>query len=75
MTPPNYEQVIQDCDSALALDKNYVKALNRRASALEKLNRNEEALRGSSPMISYHSLYMIFLRRLHGCDYPEPLQG
>ena len=47
MTPPNYELVIQDCDAALALEKNYVKALNRRATALEKLGRNEEALRGS----------------------------
>ena len=45
LSPPDHEKVVADCDSALALDRNYVKALNRRATALEGLNRNEEALR------------------------------
>ncbi|EIW77983.1 ADP ATP carrier receptor [Coniophora puteana RWD-64-598 SS2] len=45
MDPPRLEQVIQDCDSALSLDKNYVKALNRRATTLERLSRYEESLR------------------------------
>ncbi|KAK7047742.1 TOM (translocase of outer membrane) complex component [Paramarasmius palmivorus] len=45
MTPPKYEQVVEDCDEALKLDANYVKALNRRANALEALERYEEALR------------------------------
>ncbi|KAJ8496329.1 hypothetical protein ONZ45_g12497 [Pleurotus djamor] len=40
-----YEQVIQDCDSALSLDRQYIKALNRRANAAEKLQRYELALR------------------------------
>jgi len=48
MTPPQYELVVKDCDTALALDKTYVKALNRRATALEKLDLYEEALRGMS---------------------------
>jgi tetratricopeptide (TPR) repeat protein len=48
MTPPKYEQVVEDCDEALKLDANYVKALNRRANALEALERYEEALRGES---------------------------
>ncbi|TFK65437.1 ADP/ATP carrier receptor [Pluteus cervinus] len=45
MTPPLYDLVVIDCDSALSLDPNYVKALNRRALALERLQRYEEALR------------------------------
>ncbi|EIW52732.1 ADP/ATP carrier receptor, partial [Trametes versicolor FP-101664 SS1] len=45
LNPPQHEKVIEDCDQALALDKNYLKALNRRATALEALGRFEEALR------------------------------
>jgi mitochondrial import receptor subunit TOM70 len=46
MQPPKLDLVVEDCDTALALDSSYVKALNRRATALEGLNRFEEALRG-----------------------------
>ena len=45
MSPPNYEKVIDDCTEALKLDINYIKALNRRATALESLERYKEALR------------------------------
>ncbi|KAI0350264.1 TPR-like protein [Trametes cingulata] len=45
LNPPQNDKVIEDCDKALALDKNYLKALNRRATALEALDRLEEALR------------------------------
>jgi hypothetical protein len=38
--------VIADCNEALKLDKTYIKALNRRATALEALDRLEEAVRG-----------------------------
>jgi hypothetical protein len=48
VTPPKFDLVIQDCDAALALDPKYIKALNRRATALEGLLRWEEALRGTS---------------------------
>ncbi len=46
LNPPQHEKVVEDCDAALALDKKYLKALNRRATALEALERYEEALRG-----------------------------
>jgi len=46
MTPPKHELVVQDCDEAIKLDAKYVKALNRRAIALESLERYQEALRG-----------------------------
>ncbi|GJJ14176.1 hypothetical protein Clacol_008437 [Clathrus columnatus] len=45
MKPPKYDLVLRDCDEALKLDMNYVKALNRRAAALEGLDRLKEALR------------------------------
>lgn len=46
MKPPKFDQIIDDCDKAIALNKDYVKAINRRANALEALDRLEEALRG-----------------------------
>ncbi|KAL6303601.1 ADP/ATP carrier receptor [Sparassis latifolia] len=45
ISPPQHEKVIEDCDEALKLDSNYVKALNRRATALEALEQFEGALR------------------------------
>ncbi|GLB42705.1 putative tetratricopeptide repeat [Lyophyllum shimeji] len=45
MQPPQLDLVVEDCDAALKLDSNYVKALNRRAIALEGLDRLDEALR------------------------------
>jgi import receptor subunit TOM70 len=47
MEPPQHEKVVADCDEALKLDSRYVKALNRRATALEALERYEDALRGA----------------------------
>ena len=46
LNPPQHDKVVEDCDSALALDRKYLKALNRRATALEALERYEESLRG-----------------------------
>ncbi|KIN96739.1 hypothetical protein M404DRAFT_927158 [Pisolithus tinctorius Marx 270] len=45
MSPPQFELVVEDCDAALRHDPNYIKALNRRANALEALSRYAEALR------------------------------
>ncbi len=47
MELPQHEKAVADCDEALKLDSRYVKALNRRATALEALERFEEALRGT----------------------------
>lgn len=69
MSPPQYERVIEDCDTALALDLHYVKALNRRATALENLNRNEEALRGVSSFVHTIGVVLMLLQRLHCCHY------
>lgn len=46
LSPPKLELVVQDCDEALKLNPDYVKALNRRATALEHLGQYENALRG-----------------------------
>ncbi|TFK35789.1 mitochondrial outer membrane translocase receptor TOM70 [Crucibulum laeve] len=43
--PPQNEKVIADCNQALTLDHNYIKALNRRATACENLLKYEDALR------------------------------
>ncbi|OCF35933.1 mitochondrial outer membrane 72K protein [Kwoniella heveanensis BCC8398] len=44
-SPPEYAKCVADCDEALKLDRTYVKALKRRATALEHLGRDEEAVR------------------------------
>lgn len=38
------EKVVEDCNQALKLDKSYLKAINRRALAYEKLNNLRESL-------------------------------
>ncbi len=40
----NWEKVVEDTSAALALNNEYVKALNRRANAYEQLGRNSESL-------------------------------
>ena len=40
----NWESVVEDTSAALALDREYVKALNRRAYAYDKLEKYQEAL-------------------------------
>ena len=72
MKPSQLDKVVADCDEALKLDARYLKALNRRANALESLGRFKESLRGASrrifkiiPRIRIH----IFYSRFHGVDY------
>ena len=54
LLPPKLDLVVQDCDEALKLNPDYVKALNRRATALEQLGQYESALRG---MLALHHSY------------------
>jgi len=61
MVPPNYDLVVKDCDEALALDPKYVKALNRRAMALEGLDKLEDALRGKSAA-TRQAMFLILLK-------------
>jgi len=53
MKPPKFDLIIEDCDKAISLNKDYVKAINRRANALEALDRLEEALRGQLPTVIF----------------------
>ena len=48
LSPPKLDLVVEDCNEALKLNPDYVKALNRRATALEQLGQYEGALRGTS---------------------------
>ena len=43
----DYDKVISDCDAALKLDSKYVKALTRRAHALENLGKYSAAMNGT----------------------------
>ncbi|KIY44657.1 mitochondrial outer membrane translocase receptor TOM70, partial [Fistulina hepatica ATCC 64428] len=45
MEPSKLELVVEDCTQALHHDPRYIKALNRRALALERLKRYQESLR------------------------------
>jgi len=56
MKPPKFDLIIEDCDKAISLNKDYVKAINRRANALEALDRLEEALRGRSAVFVTQAL-------------------
>ena len=44
---PEYEKAVEDCTEALKIDPKYNRAVMRRATALEKLGRLEESLRGA----------------------------
>lgn len=57
MEPPQHEKAVADCDEALKRDSHYVKALNRRATALEALERYEESLRGTCGHKTKHNNY------------------
>jgi hypothetical protein len=68
MVPPELEKVVADCDAALAIDRNYIKALNRRATALEGLEQFEEALRGWFWTLVSPTRTDFIHFRLHCCD-------
>lgn len=58
---PDHKRAVEDCNEALKLDKNYIKALNRRANSLEVLGQYEEALRGLLPTIYKTILNFIYI--------------
>lgn len=66
MQVPQYEKVVADCDAALVLDKKYIKALDRRAAALEALERYEESSRGMYIMLAFLHRSCLILCRLYG---------
>lgn len=47
---PEYEKAVEDCTEALRIDPTHQRSVGRRATALEKLGRYEESLRG---MVSF----------------------
>ena len=72
MSPPQHELVVTDCNEALKLNPAYVKALNRRALALEGLERYEESLRGIIPPTLPLSLFLTSCRcRLYRRNYSK----
>jgi len=44
-----WAEVVQDCCRAVEMNPRYVKALFRRAKALERLDKKKECLEGESP--------------------------
>lgn len=69
MTPPKHDLAVQDCDEALKMDVMYIKALNRRAGALEALGRFKESLRGMPYSPKNASWSMLVVCRLYCRHY------
>eukprot|EP01100_Stratorugosa_tubuloviscum_P010685 TRINITY_DN4611_c0_g1_i1.p1 TRINITY_DN4611_c0_g1~~TRINITY_DN4611_c0_g1_i1.p1 ORF type:complete len:194 (+),score=67.38 TRINITY_DN4611_c0_g1_i1:58-639(+) len=47
----DFDNCVKDCNQAINLDNNYLKAIQRRASAFEKLNNFEDALKDYKKII------------------------
>lgn len=45
---PEYEKAVEDCTEALRINPKHERSVGRRGTALEKLGRYEEAVRGKS---------------------------
>lgn len=45
-----WTEVVQDCSHAVELNPRYIKALFRRAKALEKLDNKKESLEGTTTL-------------------------
>lgn len=48
-----WTEVVQDCSQAVQLNPRYIKALFRRAKALEKLDNKKECLEGETLFLSF----------------------
>lgn len=44
---PEYEKAVEDCTEALRINPKHERSVGRRGTALEKLGRYEESLRGA----------------------------
>lgn len=55
-----WTEVVQDCSQAVELNPRYVKALFRRAKALEKLDNKKECLEGKTLGFSSKTLFITF---------------
>lgn len=78
-----WTEVVQDCSQAVELNPRYIKALFRRAKALEKLDNKKECLEGKTEFlkktkhllnlkmldVSSLALLPLFCRR-HSSVYP-----
>lgn len=85
-----WTEVVQDCSQAVELNPRYVKALFRRAKALEKLDNKKECLEGETLLIilksvtenvslsDTHVLFVHLSSRCHSSVYswgfPEPTE-
>lgn len=52
-----WTEVVQDCSQAVELNPRYIKALFRRAKALEKLDNRKECLEGKPESKKKKSLF------------------
>lgn len=53
-----WTEVVQDCSQAVELNPRYIKALFRRAKALEKLDNQKECLEGTRPLFERELLVL-----------------
>lgn len=59
-----WTEVVQDCSKAVELNPRYIKALFRRAKALEKLDNKKECLEGEELIY----LLKMLLNKFKMCD-------
>lgn len=54
-----WTEVVQDCSQAVELNPRYIKALFRRAKALEKLDNKKECLEGEILLLDFLNKFAI----------------
>lgn len=66
---PEYEKAVKDCTEALRINPKHERSVGRRGTALEKLGRYEEAVRGESFRLP--CLFVLGLSRLLQISWPR----
>lgn len=56
-----WTEVVQDCSQAVELNPRYIKALFRRAKALEKLDNKKECLEGKNEFLKKKKMFVFQL--------------